>query len=138
VRMVMVEQYLVNLAEWYCIARRDIPGSIPKPEIATSASSGTSNQASSNPLGEVYDQHTRASVITRLTSWHKILRLLDNSESSSRPATTQEAYIPLAIHPSPTSLHDFSSHSWSIFVVGRALHSSPVVSVDEDPVSIMR
>jgi len=36
--------------------RRGIPGSIPKPEIATSASSGTSNQASSNPLGEVYYQ----------------------------------------------------------------------------------
>jgi hypothetical protein len=34
----------------------DVPGSIPKPDIATSASSGTSNQASSNPLGEVYYQ----------------------------------------------------------------------------------
>jgi hypothetical protein len=92
--------------------RRGIPGSIPKPEIATSASSGTSNQASSNPLGEVYYQLLpHYENLSRLTSWQRILRLLDSSESSSRPATTQEAYIPLAIHPSPTSRHDFSSHS---------------------------
>jgi hypothetical protein len=32
---------------------KDVPGSSPKPEMATSVSSGTSNQASSKPFGEV-------------------------------------------------------------------------------------